>query len=193
MDSFRRFSLVSFLMAGVMALAVGLAMPGVAQAQAEAQAETQAETRPETRAEDRGPVTNLPLPRFVTLKASEANVRRGPSLTHRIDWVFTAKGMPLEVVGEYGHWRRVRDHDGVGGWVHYTLLSGARAGLVQRDQAPLFARADTGSTLNASMETGVIVALERCGPLWCKGKTGGHKGWVMKADLWGVGDDEVFD
>ena len=44
----------------------------------------------------RGPVTNLPLPRFVTLKAGEANVRRGPSLTHRIDWVFTAKGMPLD-------------------------------------------------------------------------------------------------
>ena len=62
----------------------------------------------------RGPVTNLPLPRFVSMKASEANVRRGPSLTHRIDWVFKRRGMPLEVTAEFGHWRRVRDHDNAG-------------------------------------------------------------------------------
>lgn len=36
----------------------------------------------------RGPVTNLPMPRFVSMKAAEGNVRRGPSLTHRVDWVF---------------------------------------------------------------------------------------------------------
>ena len=43
----------------------------------------------------RGPVTNLPMPRYVSLKTSEGNVRRGPSLTHRIDWVFKRRGMPL--------------------------------------------------------------------------------------------------
>ena len=74
----------------------------------------------------RGPVTNLPIPRFVSLKADEANVRRGPSLTHRIDWVFTRREMPLMIVAEHGHWRKVQDRDGAGGWVHYALLSGAR-------------------------------------------------------------------
>ncbi|CAN0603746.1 unnamed protein product, partial [Ectocarpus sp. 12 AP-2014] len=39
-------------------------------------------------ASDRGKVTNLPIPRFVSLKAEEGNARRGPSLSHRIDWVF---------------------------------------------------------------------------------------------------------
>ncbi len=47
-------------------------------------------------AQDRGSVTNLPLPRYVSLKASEGNVRRGPSLTHRIDWVFQRKDTPLD-------------------------------------------------------------------------------------------------
>ena len=37
---------------------------------------------------EKGAVTNLPLPRFVSLKASKANARRGPSLSHRIDWVY---------------------------------------------------------------------------------------------------------
>ena len=71
-----------------------------------------------------GPVTNLPLPRFVSLKASEANVRRGPSLDHRIDWVFRHRDMPLRVTAEFGHWRRVEDNEGQGGWIYYTLLSG---------------------------------------------------------------------
>ena len=66
-------------------------------------------------AAERGPVTNLPLPCFVSLKADEGNARRGPSLSHRIDWVFTRRNMPLEVTGEYGHWRRVQDRDGQGG------------------------------------------------------------------------------
>lgn len=34
---------------------------------------------------DVGLDTNLPLPRYVSLKAKEANVRRGPSLTSRMN------------------------------------------------------------------------------------------------------------
>ncbi len=174
MGRFRRFVVMSVLAACV-AVSAGVG-----------RAETTSEP-------GRGPVTNLPLPRFVSLKASEANVRRGPSLTHRIDWVFKARGMPLEVVGEYGHWRRVRDHDGVGGWVHYTLLSGVRSALVESPRAVLFARPDITSQANAELEAGVIVALDRCGADWCRGKTGGYRGWVAKADLWGVGAGEVFE
>ena len=57
-------------------------------------------------------VTNLPLPRYVSMKAAEGNVRRGPSLTHRIDWVFKRRGMPLQITAEYGNWRKVQDRDG---------------------------------------------------------------------------------
>ena len=42
-------------------------------------------------AAERGPVTNLLMPRYVSLKATEANARRGPSLSHRIDWIFKNK------------------------------------------------------------------------------------------------------
>ena len=45
----------------------------------------------------RGPVTNLPMPRYVSLKAGEANARRGPSLSHKIDWVYKRRGVPLEI------------------------------------------------------------------------------------------------
>ncbi|WP_085528078.1 SH3 domain-containing protein [Maritimibacter sp. HL-12] len=142
---------------------------------------------------DRGPVTNLPLPRFVSLKTGEGNVRRGPSLTHRVDWIFTRRGMPLEVIGEYGHWRRVRDRDGMGGWVHYSLLSGSRSGLVEADLVPLHARADAGAPVNARLEAGVIVAIDRCTLDWCRVRVEGVKGWMVKQGLWGVRAQEVFD
>lgn len=141
-------------------------------------------------AQERGAVTNLPIPRFVSLKGKEGNVRRGPSLRHRIDWVYTQRGMPLRVIGEYEHWRQVQDRDGVGGWVHYSLLSGARTAIVDQDLMPLYSRADPESQINAYLEAGVIARIESCGPAWCRLKADGIRGWTTKETIWGVGPDE---
>lgn len=142
-------------------------------------------------ATERGPVTNLPIPRFVSLKASEGNVRRGPSLTHRIDWVFKRRGMPLEITAEYGHWRRVRDRDGAGGWVHYALLSGARTVLIEQDMTQVYARPDQRAQVTAAFELGVIARLGECNLDWCQVTAGGYRGWARKAQLWGVAPEEL--
>lgn len=142
-------------------------------------------------AEARGPVTNLPLPRFVSLKASEGNVRRGPSLSHRIDWVFKQRNMPLEIVDEFGHWRRVRDRDGAGGWVHYSLLSGARTVIIQEDMAALHMKPAPDTPINAHAEAGVIARLEQCGLDWCRVTAGSERGWIRKSSLWGVLPEEI--
>lgn len=133
-----------------------------------------------------GPVTNLPLPRFVSMKAAEGNVRRGPSLTHRIDWVFKHRNMPLEITGEYGHWRRVRDRDGAGGWMHYSLLSGARTVIIEEDLAPLLSQPKTDAPVRARAELGVIARLEGCENDWCRVRVGRARGWMEQAQLWGV-------
>lgn len=142
-------------------------------------------------ASERGPVTNLPMPRFVSLKAGEGNVRRGPSLSHKIDWVFTRRDMPLEITAEYGHWRRVQDRDGQGGWVHYSLLSGVRTVIIDQDLTPLQVKPDPDSPVNAYAEAGVVARLGKCGLDWCRVTTNGKKGWVPKVTLWGVGPDEL--
>ncbi len=140
-----------------------------------------------------GPETNLPLPRFVSLKASEANVRRGPSLSHRIDWVFQRRNMPLQVIAEYGHWRRVIDRDGQGGWVHYTMLSGARTVLIDGETTALRTRPEAGALENAMLEPGVIARLGDCNPEWCRLTAGGYRGWAPKTVLWGVTASEIRD
>jgi SH3-like domain-containing protein len=142
---------------------------------------------------DRGPVTNLPLPRYVSMKASEANVRRGPSLTHRIDWVFKRRDMPLMITAEYGHWRRVQDRDGAGGWVHYTLLSGVRTAIVEAEMLDMRYRPEPGAMVVARLEHGVITRLSECGLDWCELSAQGYGGWVPKSALWGIEPDETLD
>ncbi|MCA8884404.1 MAG: aspartyl-trna synthetase [Rhodobacteraceae bacterium] len=137
-------------------------------------------------AEEVGPVTKLPIPRFVSIKTSQTNVRRGPSTTHRIDWVFRHQGMPVIVTGEYGHWRRIVDRDGIGGWVHYALLSGLRTVIVDEDEVPIRAKPDPDAKIRARAEKGVIAKLGECEADWCEIRAGGYRGWVEAQSLWGL-------
>jgi SH3-like domain-containing protein len=141
----------------------------------------------------RGSVTTLPLPRYVSLKTNEGNARRGPGLTHRIDWVFTRAGMPLRITAEFEHWRRVEDAEGVGGWVHYSLLSGVRTGLVMLDMAEFRTLPDPDAPVAFQAEMGVIGRILRCDPGWCRMSVDGQRGWVQSGALWGVGTDEVIE
>ena len=142
---------------------------------------------------EKGPVTGLDLPRYVSLKASRANVRRGPSLSHRVDWEFLRRGMPLQIIAEFGHWRRVRDMDDAIGWVHYSLLSGHRTAIVLPARTALRDEPAPEARVNAWVEQSVIVDLEACKPDWCEVDADGYTGWIAKPDIWGVDKDEVFD
>lgn len=140
-----------------------------------------------------GCVTNLPLPRFVSLKTDKGNARRGPGLTHRIDWVFTRAGMPLKITAEHENWRRIEDSEGAGGWVHYSLLSGTRSALVATDMAEFHARPDTGADVVLQAEAGAVGRILECTPDWCRIGFAEGKGWVQKDRLWGVIADEVIE
>ncbi|WP_371416256.1 SH3 domain-containing protein [Rubellimicrobium sp. CFH 75288] len=140
-----------------------------------------------------GPETGLPLPRFVSLKTREGNARRGPGMDHRIDWVFVREDMPLLITAEYGHWRRVEDRDGHGGWVHYALLSGVRTVIVDAPLASLRSRPEERAPETALVEAGVVARLEICQRDWCRINARGHRGWTPKAAIWGVGADEILD
>lgn len=142
---------------------------------------------------NRGAVTNLPLPRYVTLKTNEGNARRGPGLTHRIDWVFKRDGMPLKLTAEHGHWRRVEDAEGAGGWMHYALLSGVRSVLIAVDLAELHSRPGDDAPVVMKAEHNVLARLMECDPDWCRLNIEGTRGWVRKAALWGVDPGEIVE
>jgi SH3-like domain-containing protein len=178
---------VSVLKSVAMTLTVVATLAGTATAQETGTQKTG------TQDSSRGDVTNLPLPRYVSLKTNEGNARRGPGLTHRIDWVFSRAGMPLRVTAEYENWRRVEDAEGVGGWVHYSLLSGSRTILVTANMMDLRDRPLPDATIVLRAEAGVIGRLMECSLTWCRMSIGGEKGWAQKTDFWGVDTDETLE
>jgi len=176
-----------FLKGSLAVLASGLAQPLLAQ-----EAAPPAKPKP-VRDPNKGAVTNLPLPRYVSLKGREGNVRRGPGMTHRIDWVFTTSGMPLRITAEYDRWRRVEDYQGMGGWMQFNLLSGVRTVLVTQDMAEFRDTPDAGSRVAFQAELGVIGRLLECNADWCRVNTDGEKGWILKSALWGVDPGEILE
>jgi len=148
---------------------------------------TETESLPET-----GRTTGLEIPRFVSLKATKAYVRRGPGKSFPIDWVYVRKDMPVEIIDEWELWRRVRDIDGSRGWIHKQLLDGRRhimvTELIELTEVP-----DTSSKVVALLEGGVIARLTQCQLNWCKIKAEALTGWLPKSALWGAYKNEVFE
>ena len=144
-------------------------------------------------ASSRGAVTDLRLPRFVSIDAGKAYARRGPSRTYRIDWVYQRKGLPVVITAEYEHWRRVEDHDGKGGWMHYALLSRQRTALVKSSTASMRVRPDRASPTVAVMQQDVVAQVDECTRSWCWLEKNGYEGWVSKERLWGVRPGEIIE
>jgi len=138
--------------------------------------------------------TGLPLPRFVNLRASEANMRTGPGVQYPVEWVFVRPDLPLEVIAEYRTWRKVRDWQGTQGWMHQSMLDNRRTVIVTGVQRTLRKRSDTQSAAQARIEAGVIGRLLECpdGSGWCKVEIDGFEGWLRRVEFWGAYAKEVL-
>jgi len=139
-----------------------------------------------------GPETARPLPRYESLRFDEVNLRKGASEDHPIAWIYNLYGLPVQIEQEFTDWRRVRDHDGMTGWMHKTQLGTARTALIRDEIAALHEEADTTAKVVVRVEPGVVLRLEECALDWCRATVKGYSGWVAKAGLWGVDAGEIF-
>jgi SH3-like domain-containing protein len=135
---------------------------------------------------------SLPVPRFVTLRSDKINVRAGPGEQYPIDWVFTRKDMPVEIVAEFNHWHRIRDVDGTEGWVQERMVTGKRAVIVRGQQRTMRERPSGEAAVVARAEPGVIARLLECQPGWCRVEAAGVSGWLKREEIWGVYPGEVI-
>lgn len=99
--------------------------------------------------------------------------------------------MPLEVYAEYENWRRVRDFEGLGGWVHYTLLSGVRYVLVKDELLEMRLLPSIDAQVIAKVPQHNIATLDKCTQDWCRIIDDRYKGWVQKEAIWGVYKNET--
>lgn len=132
-----------------------------------------------------GTDSNLPVPRFVSLKTPGTNGRHGPGLEHRVDWIYERIGLPLQVTGESGPWRRVVDPDGATVWIHAQNLDNRRMAYVRAD-APMRRAARADAQPLAHLGEGVVGAVTACEGDWRRVAVGGRVGWVEADALWGA-------
>ena len=144
-----------------------------------------------------GPVTKLPLPRYASLKTDRVNLREGPSKDHATKWVYERAGLPVEITAEFEIWRKIRDLEGVEGWVLHSLLSGRRTALVtpnkKGENSKIYARPSELADLAATLQSGVIVNIRSCDGAWCLVDGDGFKGYIEQVKLWGVYPDEKVE
>jgi SH3-like domain-containing protein len=129
------------------------------------------------------------LPRFVSIRTKEINIRTGPGERYPIDWVMkAAKGWPLQVVAEYENWRKIKDWEGNIGWVHRAMLNNDHSGVVQVEMTMLRnAPSDTAPPL-AHVKMGVRAEIKKCENSWCEVKFEAGEGWLPAKTLWGAED-----
>jgi SH3-like domain-containing protein len=135
----------------------------------------------------------LPVPRFVTLRSDEVNLRTGPGEQYPIDWVLTRKNMPVEIILEFKNWRKIRDADGTEGWVNERMVTGKRAVLVRGQVRQLHESPSADSGVVARAEPGVVASLLTCQKAWCRVEANGFRGWLKRDEIWGVYPDEVIE
>jgi SH3-like domain-containing protein len=135
----------------------------------------------------------LPVPRFVSLHADRVNLRTGPGDRYPIEWVLTRKEMPVQIVAEFEHWRRVRDYQGTEGWVHERMLEGKRGVVVIGAVRTLRRQPAANAPVVARAEPGVVARLLECQGQWCRVDAGETGGWLRRDEIWGVLPDEPVE
>ncbi len=138
--------------------------------------------------------TDLPLPRFVSLRSNKTHMRTGPGQRYPIKWFYQHAGLPVEIIQEFENWRKIRDNTGEVGWVHKSLLSGRRTVIViGSDVVKIYDKKSTDSSVVAKLEPNVTAEIEECVPLLCEIKVGGYTGWIERKFIWGIYEHEELN
>ena len=135
----------------------------------------------------RGTQTGLKLPRFGSIKASVANLRRGPGLRYPIEWVYHHRDLPVKITREFGDWRHLQMPDGTRGWMHRALLSRRRTFIIVAPRTMLRGSPSDTAAPVARLQRGVTGKVRHCAlnSRWCEVEAKGFSGFTHRADIWG--------
>ena len=141
-----------------------------------------------------GSVTGLDIPRFVSLKSNDVNLRVGPSINYPIRLKYIFANLPVEIIDEFDVWRKARDHEGNIGWLHKSLIKGDRyilTGNKNKKEINIFIRPN-GKIIGLVKKNNILY-LKKCILDWCKVSQGNFTGWILKKNIWGVYQSEIYN
>lgn len=139
--------------------------------------------------------SGLALPRMVSLRSDSVVGRSGPDQKYPIEWMYHQKGAPMEIINEFGIWRKVRDWEGSESWIHKTRLTGRRfVRVMTPGENNIYNRPNYKAKVIARVEDGVIGEIKKCpkNEEFCLIKFDSIEGWLPRKILFGVYENEVI-
>lgn len=132
------------------------------------------------------------IPRWASLKFSEANARSGPSRDNKILWTYRQKGLPVQIITETREWRMICDPDGGIAWVSKNLLSPRRSVIVTGTQSQeLRTKPKDDARIKSHVRPRALAFLDKCRDDHCRVTIGRESGWLEQRTLWGTQDHAV--
>lgn len=147
-----------------------------------------------TKAEKIGSETGYKIPRFVSLKSNESNLRIGSSKKYPIILKYITKNLPLEIIEENGQWRKIKDFENNVGWIHESIIMGDRYAIINHKYDALLQilNKPKGKVIWKIGQRN-IVKIKTCLIEWCYISYEKNLGWTKKENLWGVYQNEKLN
>lgn len=131
---------------------------------------------------------------FAVVSPAILNVRKGPGKDYKVLFVITKQHLPLEVLLKYEGWYKIKDHEGVEGWVKQGTLSfnrKKRSVFFKNNDTPLYSSPQKGR-IKAKAQKGVLAKIISCDKNFCQVSVDKITGWSEKKYLWGVYPQELI-
>ncbi|HIF61654.1 MAG TPA: hypothetical protein EYQ38_01650 [Candidatus Pelagibacter sp.] len=122
---------------------------------------------------------------ILSLKNNKVNLRQGPSFEYPIKLIYKKKYLPLIIVDKSDSWRKTKDLENNSGWIHISQLSKKKSAININNNSVIYKKPTIYSKPIVKLELGRLVLIDRCKIKWCKIKSGGYAGWILKSSLWG--------
>ncbi len=127
---------------------------------------------------------------FVSVKVAKANIRKGPGRMYPILVELHANGYPLQVTDTHENWLKVRDYEGMEGWILKTLTSKVRTLIALEDNVPARTMPNTTSPKRFLINKKVVVGYLKTSHIdkdpWIEIRVKGEKVWSKAHYFWGL-------
>ena len=145
---------------------------------------------------DIGSVTGYKIPRFVSLKSDDSNLRIGPSTNYPIILKYNTQNYPVKIIDEHENWRKIYDINANEGWINKNLVKGERFAIIIPSKTldknvKIFSK-PKGKLIGTIGKLN-IVKINICLIDWCKISYQKYNGWITKNDIWGSNQDEIIN
>ena len=127
-------------------------------------------------------------PKYASLKKDRVYLRWNASFDAPIKFIYQKKNLPILIIDKYDVWKKVRDIEGMEGWIHTSMISNKKTFINNKEQS-LLKYKDNSNIVKAIIKKGVVGKIINCDEIFCKVKIKPYRGWVEKKYLWGIKKD----